>query len=386
MNPAAWLSSADRALALAADRIKVIRAVTPRNARSELASLEEDFRRGSPRSPRWEYDSTAIPVELCQALEGLAEFLDGVSALGRIYAARAREMCLEASIVDAVGTPQIRTPAARRFVGTSIDDKADLRKADELAKSWSDPSAIEPEIEDGDDLVRTCDESDPRSLLAAMSREAGRCKLPVRVVVEPSLASLAATGDGVIFVARERWIRVRDVERTVLHEIAGHALPRARAVSAPLGIFALGTARGTDDQEGRALLIERAAGFLDGSRRRELGLRHLGARATLDGATFVDVVELLLEHRAPLGSAMRIASRVQRGGPGAGGLAREIIYIPSLLRVERLLFEPHGMGSSTRVDDAMAGGRIAADVAPFLAAAIAAERTSAPSAPKRDMI
>ena len=193
-----------------------------------------------------------------------------------------------------------------------------------------------------------------------MSREAGRCKLPMRVVVEPSLASLAATGDGVIFVAAERWIRVRDVERTVLHEIAGHALPRARAVSAPLGIFALGTARGTDDQEGRALLIERAAGFLDGSRRRELGLRHLGARATLDGATFVDVVELLLEHRAPLESAMRIASRVQRGGPGAGGLAREIIYIPSLLRVERLLFEPHGTGSSTRIDDAMAGGRIAA--------------------------
>jgi len=376
MNSAAWLSSADRALALAADRIKVIRAVTPRNARSELESLEEAFRRGAPRPPRWEYDSIAIPVELCQALERLAEFLDGVSPLARIYAARAREMCLEAAIVDAVGTPQIRTPAARRFMGESIDDGADLRKADDLARSWSDPSAMERDAPDDDDLVRTCDETDPRSLLAAMSREAGRCKLPVRVVIEPSLASLAATGDGVIFVAKERWIRVRDVQRTVLHEIAGHALPRARAATAPFGIFAFGTARGTDDQEGRALLIERAAGFLDGSRRRELGLRHLGARATLDGATFVDVVELLLGLRAPLGSAIRIASRVQRGGPGAGGLAREIIYIPSLLRVERLLFD--GKGSSARVDDAMAGGRIAADVAPLLAAAIAAEKTSPP--------
>ena len=116
-------------------------------------------------------------------------------------------------------------------------------------------------LQDDDDLVRTCDETDPRSLLAAMSREAGRCKLPMRVVVEPSLASLAATGDGVIFVAAEQWIRVRDVERTVLHEIAGHALPRARAASAPLGIFAFGTARGIDDQEGRALLIERRRAF-----------------------------------------------------------------------------------------------------------------------------
>lgn len=374
MNPEKWLSSADRALSLAADRIRVIRAVTPRNAQKELTSLEEAFRRGSPRLPQWEYDSQPIPAELCQAIEGLAEFLEGVSPLGRIYAARAREMCVEAAIVDAVGTPQIRTPAARRFVGTSSEDRVDLQKADALALSWSDPAVQERDFETDDDLVRTCDTGDPRSLLSAMSREAGQCKLPMRIVVEPSLASLAATGDGVIFVAAQRWIRTRDVQRTVLHEIAGHALPRARAASAPLGLFAFGTARGTDDQEGRALLIERAAGFLDGARRRELGLRHLGARATLDGANFIEVVRLLLARRAPLDAAMRITSRVQRGGPGSGGLGREIIYIPSLLRVERALAGPRGVA---KIDEAMAGGRIAADVAPLLALAVAAEKTSA---------
>jgi hypothetical protein len=377
MSSPKWLPAADHALSLAADRIRVIRAVTARNARAEIAALEEAFRRGTPRLPRWEYDSEPVPAELCAALEGLAEFLEGVSPLGRIYAGRAREMCVEAAIVDAVGTPQIRTPAVRRFVGTTPDDLDDLRKADELARAWTDPADIERSIEGEDELVRTCDESDTRSLVSSMSREAGRCRLPMRVVVEPALASLAATGDGVIFVAAQRWIRSRDVDRTVLHEIAGHALPRARAASAALRIFAFGTARGTDDQEGRALLIERSAGFLDATRCRELGLRHLGARAALAGASFVDLVELLLERRAPIESAVRIAARVQRGGSGSGGLGREIIYIPSLLRVERLLAQK---GSLARLDDVMAAGRIAADVAPLLSVALVAEEMAEGSA------
>jgi hypothetical protein len=371
MSTSQWLAAADRALTLACDRIRVIRAVTPRNTTSELASLQESFRRGRPRLPQWEYDRVPVPAELCSALEGLAEFLEGASPLGRIYAGRAREMCLEAAIVDAVGTPQIRVAAARRFVGKSVNDLDDATRADELARAWSDPNAIEHELDQDDDLVRSCDESDPRSLVSSMSREAGRSRLPMRVVVEPALASLAATGDGAIFVAAQRWVRTRDVDRTVLHEIAGHALPRARAASAKVRIFAFGTARGTDDQEGRALLIERAAGFLDAARRRELGLRHLGARATLEGATFVDVVELLQRRGTALGSALRIAARVQRGGPGSGGLGREIVYIPSLLRVERLLSSPHRAGA---VDQLMAAGRIAADAASDLSLALAAEQ------------
>jgi hypothetical protein len=372
MSTPQWLAAADRALTLASDRIRVIRAVTPRNTESELASLEDVFRRGNPRLPRWEYDRAPIPAELCSALQGLADFLEGVSPLGRIYAGRAREMCLEAAIVDGVGTPHIRLPSARRFVGTSIDDVADSSTADELARAWSDPAEIAPFPEDDDDLVRSCDDNDPRSLVASLSREAGRYRLPMRVVVEPGLASLAATGDGVIFVAARRWLRTRDVNRTVLHEIAGHALPRARAASAKARIFAFGTARGTDDQEGRALLIERASGFLDAARRRELGLRHLGARATLQGADFIEVVELLRNRRAPLASALRIAARAGRGGSGSGGLAREIVYIPSLLRVERQLSSPLLARGAARVEDMMAAGRIAADVAHSLSMALAA--------------
>ena len=221
-------------------------------------------------------------------------------------------------------------------------------------------------LEAGDDArVRSDDEGDESSLISRMASEVGRHRLPIRVVPQVGLASLAATGDGVILVAPGKWILRRDVERTVLHEIAGHALPRAEATLQPIGIFALGTAHGIDDQEGRALLIEESAGFLDAGRRRELGLRHIAARKTLEGQPFVDITRDLLDRGAALEDALRIAVRVGRGGHPTGGLAREVVYLPAFLRVGRAMCGPF----ATVVERMMSSGRIAADVAPVVSTA-----------------
>jgi hypothetical protein len=376
MSGESWLKSADRALSLAAGQIQLIRAVTPANAESELALLERAFRRGSPRPPSWIYDGSAASPELCLALEKLASFLDGISALGAVYAARARELLVEAAIIDAVGTARLRTRAEERFIPRTEQGLQDLAQADDLAAAWTLSGSGSNERLTDEDRVKSCDIYNPSSLVSRMSCEAGRQRLAVRVVLQPGLASLAATGDGVILVAPAKWVARRDVERTVLHEIAGHALPRARAGAEELGIFALGTAQGIDDQEGRALLIEESAGFLDAGRRRELGLRHLAARATLEGQCFIDVVGLLLNRAATVQEAVRIAARVQRGGQGSGGLAREVVYLPAYLRVRRALGGP----LAAVIERVMASGRIAVDVAPLLAKAAkrAIERTSGP--------
>src|SRR6185436_18238664 len=113
--------------------------------------------------------------------------------------------------------------------------------------------------------------------------------------------------------------------------------PRARAARAPLAIFAVGTARGIDDQEGRAIAIEEKAGFLDKARKFELGCRHIAARATLEGANFAEVVAALRARGATLEAALRIAARVQRGSNGVGGLAREVVYLPARCKLHRLL-------------------------------------------------
>ena len=384
MKYAPWVSSSDRALTSAAGQIRLIRAVTPVNADSELAELTAAFRRGKARLPRWRYDAPPVPFELPRVLEELAKFLDLEPPLGPIYAARARELCLEAALVEATGTARLTAKARERFLDPSPAAREDARQADHLALLWTGkPEAgrtreyavagggqAPPRAAFAEERVRSCDAKDPRSLLSRMSSEVGRKRLPIRVFVQAGMASLAATGDGVILVAQNQWLLRRDIERTVLHEIEGHALPRARAARAPLAVFGFGTARGIDDQEGRAVLIEERAGFLDTARKFELGCRHLAAGAALEGADFTEVVALLRERSATVESALRIAARVQRGSHGVGGLAREIVYLPARCKVERLAQGPDGR----RIEEVMRGGRVAADVALDLAAALSNEQ------------
>jgi hypothetical protein len=174
-----------------------------------------------------------------------------------------------------------------------------------------------------------------------MQAEIGRLGLPFAVRSAPALAALAATGEDVILVATGRVLSAEVVDRTVLHEVHGHALPRVRARRASSVLFRAGTARGADDQEGRALWLEGQAGFLGASRRRQLAVRHEAARVMSEGATFADVARHLVRgHGVAPAEAVIVTERVYRGSDGTfPGLGRERVYLPALLRVEACLAE-----------------------------------------------
>jgi hypothetical protein len=360
----AWAANATRALANAAGRVRMISACTPVNFRAELDRLTRGWSRG-PLAPRFEHAPPTRHEVLRHALSELAAMLDREGLLGRIYADRARELCAEADVCEAAGTDQLRRVALRRFGPRDEFDAA----ADALALTWlSEAPGRAPGARA---LVRTDDETDPRSLVARLRAELGARRLPVRVILCDDLASLAAAGDGVVHVVTNRWITRRDAERTVMHELDGHIGPRLASLSQRLGIFGVGSAGGSDDQEGRALFLERSRNFLDRGRQLELALRHVAARGVQAGACFVDTARQLLDHGAPLSDALRIAARAHRGG----GLAREAVYLPALLRVESL---------STRHPAALAllgRGRISTDVA--LELARAAPYATPPPRPKR---
>jgi hypothetical protein len=355
--PPAWIAAADRALGVAVDEVRLIRAVTAENAADEAARIESAWDAGLEPSPKLRYPTVAVRPELRDALERLALTVEDEGPLGMVYAERARELALEADMIGAVGSFALRKLAAKRFVRRGPGDADDRARADALAGTWA---ALAAEPQNGDRIVTSDDERDPESLVSRLRAEIGQRRLPMRVVVQPGLASLAATADGAIVVAAGRPMGTRDVARTVLHEVEAHALPRIRAIEQPIGIFAIGTASGLDDQEGRALVLERRGGFLVPSRLRELGFRHLAAAATLTGASFVEVARMLRERGAEPRSAARIAMRVQRGG----GLAREIVYLPAFVRVGRAL------ASDPVVEPVMARGRIAAEHARTVASTL----------------
>lgn len=353
----AWIAAADRALGVAVREVRLIRAVTAENAAEEAARVERAWRAGREAVPKLRYSAVSVRKELRDALERLARTVELEGPLGAVYAGRARELAVEADMVAAVGSLAMRRLATTRFVREGEGDREDRSRADALAATWA---ALEPEPDAGARIVTSDDERDPESLVARLRAEVGLRKLPMRIVVQPGLASLAATADGAIVVAAGRAMSTRDVARTVLHEVEAHASPCARAAEQPLGIFAIGTAAGVDDQEGRALVLERRHGFLVPSRLRELGLRHLAAAATLAGGSFVEVARMLGERGADAETAVRIAMRVQRGG----GLAREIVYLPAFVRVGRAL------AGDPVVEAIMARGRIAAEHARTVAAAL----------------
>jgi len=326
----------------------MITASTPLNLRAELSRLHRRWSRGEHEAPRFLYDEPPDHDGLVRALDDLAERLSAEGALGLVYAERAREIAEEARICSAVGKPEFWSSARKRFSRRDTFDEA----ADELSRRWLE----EPLSVCLDDLTQSDDETNEASLLSRMRAEIGARRLPFRVIVVRDLSALAATGEGIVQVVGGRQLTRADVERTVLHEIEGHVLPRCRANAQKLGIFVVGTRAGVDDQEGRAIVLEDRAFHLGAARRHELAWRHVAARRLEAGADFVDTARELLRLGANLSDTLRITARVFRGG----GLGREVVYLPAFLRVSAAL------SADPSVDRMLGAGRVSVDAAEVL--------------------
>lgn len=335
-----WLVRAERLLIEAMRSVRLLGSVVPRNAPQERARIVAAVEAGQYTNPRWSYartDHTLLRKALAKAAQRLGAEAHPVAQL---YAARARELEVEAALSSEAGTAVLGALARARF--RSLSPQA-AGEATILARKWiaeghealyregSPEAAASSEVED---LIPS-DAPVPGSLLTRMREEVGRLTLPFAVVVQPSLSALAATGERHILIAAGRMTRKEDVERTVMHEIEAHAIPRTRAAQARLAIFQIGTARGIDDQEGLALVLEERGNYLSPRRKRELAARHLAVEAMDGGATFADALSALVkEHGLTPSEGVLIAERAFRGGDGTSpGLGRERIYLEAYLRV-----------------------------------------------------
>lgn len=335
-----WIADADRFLTRAATQIRLLAAVTPTNARAEHDRLVQAYEHGEIAAPNWTYPSVDAG-ELVTALYAVAEEIERADdPLARLYAARAREMGLEAELASAAGQPRFAALATLRF----RPNERDAAAAEAFCESWPGLTA-EPEAS-----VPT------EQLEEAMKRAVGELRLPFTVTRDANLHALAATGDTTIYVSAHARVTQRDITRTVVHETIGHALPRHRAAFQTIGIFRLGTAQGADDQEGYALLIEDRNGMLDGGRKRELACRHRAACEMERGASFTDVVGTLLAYGLHPHTAISTASRVFRGSNGTTrGLGRERTYLEAYARVTRALHE------DASCEKILASGQVAAE-------------------------
>jgi hypothetical protein len=333
----------------AAREVQLLAALTPVGAHRERARLVGELRAGRRAVPNWSY-APARHDELRRALDSAERTLARrEEAYAALHFARVRELKLEAALCAAPGTADFGRLARERFAPRSPED---ARRASDLCAAW-----LEVQATADAGVPVASDDPGPRSLLSLMRHTVGKLRLPFAVVAEPSLAPLAATGDRVILVATGRLVCEEDSVRTVLHEVEGHAVPRARAYVSPLPILRAGTAGGIDDQEGRALLLEERAGALGARRKRQLAARHRAVEAMLDGGSFADVAAMLVREQGfDPADAVLMAERAFRGSDGRGpGLGRERVYLESFVRVGAHL------AAHPEDEEVMASGQVAAD-------------------------
>jgi len=305
-------------------RIALIDRCRPKNFASEVRAVAQAWARGEPKNPSFVYRAAPDLSEHREKLEIIVRALETGDLLAKLYAERAQELCLEAELAEAVGSARLRELADQRY-GSILPQTECYGRA----RVWA---GLEPTIA-GFERVRSDDAGQPTSLVSLMQRGVRELELPFGVVVKENLPSAAAIGEGVILIQASLYLAEHEARRIVVHELYGHALPRVRARREPLGLFRIGAARGADDEEGRALLLERRHGLFGIERQVELGRRHIASWAASEGADWVETVRVLLDLGADTEAAMSVASRAQRGG----GLGRERVYLPALLSVEQAL-------------------------------------------------
>jgi len=341
-----------RALMLRAEgEIRLIDRAQPLNAAAEREALIAAWGANKPRPPAFTYGAPASFKELRAELEVTAHSLDEYGKLGQLYIERLLELECEAAVAEDVGREWFADSAARRYPREVTPDAV---IAHEVATRW-----IEATDRRSTTLHKSDNRSDPQSLISAL--EHATEGMPVRVEIRPNQAAVAAVGDGFIGVRPGLWHTEREVRRIVLHEVEGHARPRVAAQRESLGFFRVGAALSSDDEEGRALLLERRAGLLEGARRRELARRHIAAESVRAGASFVGTVTDLVSRGQDIASAVEAACRAFRGG----GLARELVYLVALSRVTR------AFGTDPELETWFERGRMSVAAAKTLANGIA---------------
>ncbi len=328
-------------------RIALLDRVCPSNLVPERRRLGLALKCGERPRPSFLYEARPELGELRRHLAGLQALLSaGDGGIEEsLLAERAAELALEAQLAEQVGAAAFPGLAAQRF-------PLDPALA-EQALAWLDEPI--PQADELLTLHATDDAGDPCSLLSVVTRRIEAEGLGVRVELQTSLATLAAVARGVVRIRAGAWLSASATRRIALHEVDGHLLPRVSGDKLA-GVFAAGSRGASDDEEGRALVLEERAGMFDASRRREIALRYRAVQSVRGGADFWQTAEMLRQHAATDDAVVELACRAHRGG----GLGREGVYLGGYLRVAAAL--------STRpeLETLMARGRLAAQAAASL--------------------
>jgi uncharacterized protein (TIGR02421 family) len=136
---------------------------------------------------------------------------------------------------------------------------------------------------------------------------------------------MVAHGD-VLIASTARFSPSR-VKALLQHEIGTHVVTYVNGTRQPLRLLAAGLAGYEETQEGLAVLAEHLVGGLTASRLRQLAARAIAVHKMVEGASFPDVHQALIDTGMSRVPAFSITARVFR----SGGLTKDAVYLRGLI-------------------------------------------------------
>ncbi len=153
--------------------------------------------------------------------------------------------------------------------------------------------------------------------------------LTSKVSVREDTAGLMVSRGNLLIGQSVRTPRSR-VDALIAHEVGTHIVTYFNGKAQPFRQLYVGLPNYDELQEGLAVLAEYLVGGLSKPRMRLLAARVIGAKALVDGASFVDVFRMLnkdhgFERRTAFGITMRLFR--------SGGYTKDAVYLRGLLRL-----------------------------------------------------
>jgi uncharacterized protein (TIGR02421 family) len=136
---------------------------------------------------------------------------------------------------------------------------------------------------------------------------------------------MVAHGD--VFIASTARFAPSRVMALLQHEVGTHVVTYVNGTHQPLRLLAAGLAGYEETQEGLAVLAEYMVGGLTASRLRQLAARVIAVHKMVDGASFRDVHQALIDIGMSRTPAFSITARVFR----SGGLTKDAVYLRGLI-------------------------------------------------------
>lgn len=302
----------DHTLAMLSDSMRFLLDITPVNSDGE----KQRFIEGTHEEPTFIYRDleTDPAIQAAQIAQvALGEVED--STVGKLLQSKRRELSLQIDMLRARGTDDFRQLSAELYgaVGPTLRDTAE-----DLVARLEVPA-------------RDSDMVDAEGFLLAAQAEIDAYRevdpdVSIHAEIRSDVAGVLVEGDTLLISTNSR-VPAPRVQALVMHEVGTHLVTQVNGIGQQMKTLGSGLAGYDETQEGLAVLGEIAVGGLTSFRLRQLALRVLTVHRMLNGATFREAYQAMVDLGVPPGSAFTTTMRAYR----SGGHTKDAMYLRGLV-------------------------------------------------------